>query len=52
MNVRESEHAAVKQHAALHKTESMMIIQIKTDKISLAIFLNKIQMSEIEFFVC
>ena len=52
LEIRELKHAAVKQHIALHKTESTVIIQIRTDRIDLAVFLNKMHVSEIESSVC
>ena len=52
LKIRKSECAAVKQHAAFHKIESMMITQIKTDRIDLTAFLNKMWVFEIEFSVC
>ena len=52
LKIRKSEHATVKQHAAFYKIENIMIIQIKINRINLIIFLNKIQVSEIEFSIC
>ena len=52
MKVRKLKHAAVKQHVTLHKTESAMIIQIRTGRIDLAAFLNKAQMPRIESPAC
>ena len=47
MRIRESEHAAVKQHVTFHKIESTIIIQIRTDRIDFTTFLNKMQMLRI-----
>ena len=52
LEIRELRHAAVKQHAALHKTESTVIIQIRTDRIELTAFLNQTWVSDVEFSVC
>ena len=51
LKIRKSKCAAIKQHAAFHKTENTMIIQIKINKIDFITFLNKIWVSEIEFSV-
>ena len=48
LGVREPGRAAVKRHAALHKAENAVIIQIKTDKINLTAFLNKARMPGIK----
>jgi len=52
LRIRKLKCAVIKQHAALYKIENIMIMQIRTDKINLIIFLNKIQVSEIESSAC
>ena len=52
LEIRKLRYAAIKQHAIFYKIKSTIIIQIKTNRIELAAFLNQIWMSDVKFFVC
>ena len=52
LGTREPGHAAVRQHAELHKAESAVITQIRTGRIGLAAFLNKARVPRVESPAC